>query len=62
MGLPKLECPGVSHMKINMGPNWYLHGIAQVGMPRCVPYENKYGSQLVPTWDCPSGNAQVCPI
>ena len=49
-------------MKIKMGPNWDLLGIAQVGMPRCVPCENKDGSQLGPTWDCPSGNAQVCPM
>ena len=49
-------------MKIKMGPNWDLHGIAQVGMPRCVPCKNKDGSQLGPTWDCPSGNAQVCPM
>ena len=47
MGLPKWECPGVSHMKIKMGPNWDLHGIAQVGMPGCVPNENKVG----PNWD-----------
>ena len=62
MGLHKWEYPGVSHMKIKMGPNWDLHGIAQVEMPRCVPCENKDGSQLGPTWNCPSGNAQVCPM
>ena len=62
MGLPKWECPGVSHMKMNMGPNWDLLGIAQVGMLRCAPCENKDGSQLGPTWECPSGSAQVCPM
>ena len=33
-----------------------------MGMPRCVPSENKDGSQLGPTWECPSGSAQVCPM
>ena len=46
-------------MKIKVGPNWDVHGNAQVGVLTWVPYENKDGSQLGPTWECQSENAPV---
>ena len=86
MGIPKWECPGVSHVKIKMGPNWDQHGNAQVGSKdgsqffspekiHILSQDNltqirwiglkkirSNGSQLGPTWECPSGSAQVCPM
>ena len=58
MGMPKWESHGTSQMKIKVGPTWDQHGHAQVGMPRCVPSENKSGSQLGPYWACP-GMSQI---
>ena len=62
MGMPKRECPCVSHIKKDVGPNWDQHGNAQLGVPKCIPYENKYGSQVGPIWECPNASAQVYPI
>ena len=62
MGMSKWACPSVSHIKKGVGHIWDLHGNAQLGVPKCIPYENKYGSQLGTTWDCPIGGAQMYPI
>ena len=57
--MPKWACPVVSQVKKKKGPNCDQHGNSQVGVPSYVPGENKDGSQLGPTWECPSGSAQV---
>ena len=61
MGMPKWECPGVPHVKIKMGPNWDQHGNAHVRMPRCVPCENKDGSQLGPLGIAQVGMSRCVP-